>query len=304
MKGRIVMDYYKKIKTKFIDNEGYKQIKDYSKTAYELQTYYDVGKLLIEAQGGEERAKYGNRLIKDYSRRLTDELGKGYSERSLKYMRKFYVYQKGQPVVAKLSWSHYTIILSIKNADKINYYVKLTLNNNLSKRELLERIKSNEYERLDENTKRKLITQEKLNIGDEIKHPIIIKNKYHTMDITEEMLKNMILEKIELFLSELGEGYAFIKSEYKIKHENKFNYIDILLFNIKYNCYVIIELKVTELKKEHIGQISHYMEYIDKKVKNIYHNKTIGIIIAKKDNNFVMQYCSNKNIFDTTYKLV
>ena len=113
----------------------------------------------------------------------------------------------------------------------------------------------------------------------------------------------LILEDLSFFLKELGEGFCFVDSEYKIKVGTSYNYIDILLFNIIYNCYVIVELKITELKKEHIGQINLYMNYIDKKVKNLNHNNTIGIIICKKDNYFVIEYSSNPNIFRTVYKI-
>ena len=105
-------------------------------------------------------------------------------------------------------------------------------------------------------------------------------------------------------MKEVGEGFSFIDSEYKIKIGNNYNYIDILLFNYKYNCFVVIELKVTELKKEHIGQIHTYMNYIDKNVKSIYQDKTIGIIIVRKDNQFIMEYCSDERIYRTTYELV
>ena len=119
------MNYYNEIKNELINNEVYKKVKDYSKNKNDLNTYYKVGKLIIEAQGGEERAKYGDGLIKEYSSRLTLELGKGYSERNLKNMRKFYLLvQKGQPVVAELTWSHYTILLSLNNINKMNYYIK------------------------------------------------------------------------------------------------------------------------------------------------------------------------------------
>ena len=101
------MNYYNEIKNKLIDNEIYKKVKDYSKNKNDLTTYYEVGRLLIEAQGGEKRAKYGDNLIKEYSIRLTEELGKTYSTRTLKYMRKFYLFQKGQPVAAQsLTWYH------------------------------------------------------------------------------------------------------------------------------------------------------------------------------------------------------
>ena len=174
---------------------------------------------------------------------------------------------------------------------------------NLSVRELKIRIKNKEYERLDNKTQEKLITKEEINIEDFIKNPILIKNGYNYKKITEKTLKQLILEDLDNFLTELGEGFTYIKNEYKIKLGNKYNYIDLLLYNIKYNCYVVIELKVTELKKEHIGQIKMYMNYIDKNIKNIYQENTIGIIIVKKENNFVMEYCSDNRIFDTIYTL-
>ena len=126
--GGTKMNYYNEIKNELINNEVYKRVKDYSKNKNELSTYYNVGKLLIEAQGGEERAKYGDGLIKEYSERLTKELGKGYSIRSLKNMRKFYlIYQKGQAMPAQLTWSHYCELLPLKDINEINYYVKITI---------------------------------------------------------------------------------------------------------------------------------------------------------------------------------
>ena len=300
----ISMNYYDEIKKELIDNEVYKRIKDYSKNKYELGRYYNVGKLLVEAQGGEERAKYGDGLIKEYSKKLTNDLGKGYSTRILKYMRKFYIYQKGQTLSAQLTWSHYCELLSLDDNNIINYYIQLTIKQNLSVRELRYKIKNKEYQRLPVNTKEVLNFTGDVSIKNYIKNPIIIKNKYNTIDITERMLKNCILENLEDFLSELGDGFTFIKSECKIKFEGRYNYIDILLFNYIYNCFVVVELKVTELKKEHIGQIQVYMNYIDKHVKKINHDKTIGIIIAKRDNKFVMEYCSDSRIYNTTYELI
>ena len=298
------MNYYNEIKKELIDNEVYKRIKDYSKNKYELERYYNVGKLLVEAQGGEERAKYGDGLIKEYSNKLTVELGKGYTISALKRMRQFYlIIQKGA-TLSHLSWSHYVEMLQFSNVNIINYYIKIVVEQNLSVRELRNRIKFKEYERLDSNVKAGLINTESSNVGNKIKHPIIIKNIYDTKVITEKMLKNAILENIEDFLIELGNGFTFIKSEYKIKLGNRYNYIDILLFNIEFNCYVVVELKVTELKKEHVGKIMLYMSYVDDNVKKINHNKTIGIIICKYNNEYVIRYCYNENIYETTYELV
>ena len=138
---------------------------------------------------------------------------------------------------------------------------------------------------------------------DFIKNPILIKNSYDYELISEKILKELILEDMDNFLTELGDGFCYIKNEYKIKLGDRYNYIDLLLFNYIYNCFVVVELKVSELKKEHIGQINLYMNYIDKNVKNIYQDKTIGIIICKKDNKFVMEYCSDDRIYRTTYVL-
>ena len=300
-------NYYDEIKNELINNEVYKRVKDYSKNRNELSTYYNVGKILIEVQGGEDRAKYGDGLIKEYSERLTKELGKGYSTRSLKNMRRFYLlFEKGPTMSAQLSWSHYKELLIIKNNDEINYYINTTEKYNLSVRQLREKIKNKEYQRLDDNTKLKLINKEEISIGDNIKNPIIIKNKLgiDKEDISEKILQSLILEDIPFFLKELGEGYSFIENEYKIKIGNTYNYIDLLLFNIKYNCYVVVELKVTEVKKEHIGQVEVYMNYIDKHIKGITNNKTIGIIVARRDNHYYIEYSSDKRIYTRDYEIV
>ena len=298
------MNYYNEIKNELINNEIYKKSKDYSKNRSDLSTYYNVGKLIVEAQGGEIRARYGDGLIKEYSKKLTKELGKGYSIRTLKYMRKFYLFQKGQPTVAQLIWSHYTILLSLESEDKINYYITRCIKLNLSRDELRTKIKLKEYERLDEETKQKLINTEQLDIKDLVKDPIIIKNKYQPDEINEKMLHQLILEDMDSFLYELGEGFTYVKSEYKIKIGDTYNYIDILLFNYIYNSFVVVELKVTELKKEHIGQILVYMNYIDENIKSINHNKTIGIIICRENNEFIIKYASDKRILSKEYQFV
>ena len=132
----------------------------------------------------------------------------------------------------------------------------------------------------------------------------MIRNKNNIEIINEKVLHSLILEDIEIFMKELGTGYSFIGSEYKIKLGNNYNYIDLLLFNYEYNCFTVIELKVCELKKEHIGQIEIYMNYIDNNVKKDFHDKTIGIIICKKDNKYVIEYSTDKRIMARTYKVV
>ena len=300
------MNYYNEIKNELVNNEVYKRVKDYSKNKNELSTYYNVGKLLIEAQGGEERAKYGDGLIKEYSKKLSEELGGKYNITTLKRMRQFYlIIEKGATLWHQLTWSHYRELLTFDNIDEINYYIKQTGDYNLSVSELREKIKSKEYQRLDNNTKLKLINKEETVVSDFIKNPIIIRNKYNVdkEHITEKILQKLILEDIEKFLLELGTGFSFIKSEYKIKIGSTYNYIDLLLFNYTYNCFVVIELKVTELKKEHIGQIEVYMNYVDKNIKTINQDKTIGVIICKKDNGYYIEYSSDSRIYHKEYIL-
>ena len=300
------MNYYKEIKNELINNEVYKRVKDYSKNKNELSTYYNVGKLLIEAQGGEDKAKYGNALIKEYSEKLTNEIGRGYTFSALSRMRQFYLLsEKIATLSQQLTWSHYCELLTFDNVDEINYYIKQTEIYNLSVRELREKIKSKEYQRLDDNTKLKLINKEETVVSDFIKNPIVIRNKYNIdkKSVTEKILQRLILEDIPSFLKELGDGFTFVENEYKIKIGNTFNYIDLLLYNIKFNCYVVIELKVTELKKEHIGQIQIYMNYVDKNIKTINQDKTIGVIICKKDNGYYIEYSSDNRIFSKNYIL-
>ena len=296
-------NYYNEIKNKLIDNEVYKKVKDYSKNRNDLSTYYEVGKLLYEAGN-----KYGEGIIKKYSERLVIEVGKKYNKRTLFRMRQFYnmiEIQKVSPVATQLTWSHYCELLPLKDINEINYYVKITIEQCLSKRQLRERIRNKEYQRLDDNTKLKLINKEETKINDFVKNPIVIHNKYNLDKerISEKVLQNLILEDIPSFLEELGTGYSFIKNEYKIKLGERYNYIDLLLFNIEYNCYVVVELKVTELKKEHIGQIQIYMNYIDKHIKTINQDKTIGIIITKRDNHYYIEYSSDKRILTREYIL-
>lgn len=296
------MNYYKEIKNKLIDNQIYCKVKDYSKEKNTVITYYEIGKLLSEAG-----SKYGDNIIEEYSKKLQMEVGKKYNRRTLFRMKQFYnVFssEKVSPVVTQLSWTHYIILLSLNDYNKINYYMQQVLTRNLSKRELENIIKNKEYERLPEETKIKLTSKEKTKVKDLVKNPILIKNKNNYEVISEKILQKLILEDIPSFLKELGTGFSFIENEYKIKLGDTYNYIDLLLYNIEFNCYVVIELKVTELKKEYIGQIEVYMNYIDNNLKKPSQNKTIGIMICKKNNKYIIGYCSDKRITAKEYELV
>ena len=296
------MNYYDEIKTKLIDNEIYSRVKDYSKERNTVITYFEIGKLLNEAGG-----KYGDNIIDEYSKKLVLEVGKKYNRSTLFKMKKLYnVFrnEKVAPLVPQLTWSQCLLLIPINNINEIRYYATQAKERNLSKRQLEEIVKNKEYERLPIETKNKLMNEEKLEVKDLVPNPILIRNKNNIEIITEKVLHNLILEDITLFMRELGNSFSFIDSEYKIKIGDRYNYIDLLLYNIKYNAYVVVELKVTEFKVEYISQVQKYMNYIDKNIKEISNNNTIGILICKKENKFVIEYCSDDRITVREYELV
>ena len=223
-------NYYNLIKTTLLKSEIYDRVKDYAKSRNRVNTYFEIGRLLSLA--GKE---YGKNIIKQYSEKLIIDVGKEYNIKTLYLIRKFYEVfsnEKFSTLWRILTWSHYKELLSLKNIYEIKYYIDVCEKNNLTQRELHEKIKSNEY---------------------------------------------------------------------KIKLGDRYNYIDLLLFNIEYNCYVVVELKVTELKKEHIGQIELYMNYIDRNFKRFNQDNTIGIIICRENNKYVIKYCSNPRIIPREY---
>lgn len=296
------MNYYDEIKEQLIKGEIYDRAKDYSKDRHKVKVYFETGKILSEA--GKE---YGKNIIKQYSEKLMVEVGKKYKVSNLYKMRKFYEIfsdEKLYPLGTKLSWSHYRELLTIKNIDEIIYYIHICEEGNLSRRQLQEKIKNHEYNRLSSETKIKLIESKDLNVNDLIPNSIIIKSDSLKDEISEYALKQALLNNIDDFLRQLGIGFTYVGNEYKIKVSDRYNYIDLLLYNIKYKCYVVVELKVTELKKEHTGQIMTYMNYIDKNMKTIDENDTVGIIICKQDSEYVIKYCSDDRIIAREYELV
>lgn len=207
------MNYYNEIKNELINNEITKKVKDYSKNRSDLTTYYNVGKLSPHEQvcvyGGiiflskKDKDKFITQyrsIIKEYSIKLTNELGKGYTITRLKYMRRYYeVLTKGPTLSDLLSYSHYCELIWFEDFNKIEYYIKITIEQNLSVRQLRERIKNKEYERLDETAREKLITKEETSLVDFIKNPIVIKNSINKEIISEKALQRIIMEDLPFF---------------------------------------------------------------------------------------------------------
>ena len=301
------MNYYNEIKSILVDNAIGKKVREYKSNQKDLESYYNVGKLLVEAQGGEERAKYGNGLIKEYSKRLTSKLGKGYTVTRLKYMRTFYELVKKSPPLAdqfknvNTTWSNICEILYLKNIEEIKYYLNLSNKLCLTKRELRLRIKSNEYNRLSVEVKEKLKSNELVSTSEKVPSPVVLQGLKVNDKLTEKIVQKWIDENPASFCEALGEGYTYVKSQYKIKIGSNYNYIDVLLFNYISNSFVVVEIKVTELKKEHIGQIETYMNYVDVNLKKDFHNKTTVILLVRKNNKWLIKYINNDGIMIRKY---
>ena len=283
-------------------NKGYH---DYFKNKDLVNNYFEIGKLLIEAQGGEEHDTYGNKLIKTWSVELTEKFGKGYDASNLRRFRQFYSeFKMCGTVCHTLTWSNIRILLPIKNENKRNYYINMCIKKNLSARELKKEIKNNAFERLSladkENIKLISDKNEVLTIKDTLKDPVLITINEDLDNISEEKLAKIIRKELEIFLLELGCGYTYAGKEVRMGE----SYCDLLFFNTEFLCYVVIELKTRKIKKEDIGQLEYYVNYVDENMKKESFNPTIGVLVAKEGNYLVMKYCTNKNIYKTTYKII
>ena len=295
--------YYIEIEYLIKKNEINKKARRLEENHDLVTTYWTIGKILVEAQGGSLRAKYGNELIKKWSKKLTELYGKGYDATNLKRFRQFYLlFEKGVTVSHFLTWSHYVTLLPIKNKNKRNYYINLCIKDSLSVRELRNEIKFNSYERLmNKPDKIDIIVPEKYSITTDMKNPIIIEVNKEIK--SEKDLELSILANLSYFFKQLGEGFTFVDNQYKIVENNHIYFIDMLLFNYELNCFIVIELKIRSLKKEDKAQMEFYMKLVDEQLKKPFHNKTIGIIITKESDEFIVNFVGSEDIIPLNYKL-
>lgn len=303
------MNYYEQIESLVKKNEinkGVRALQDNSETLY---TYWHIGKLIVEAQGGEKRAKYGDGLIKEWGCKLSLKYGKNYDKSNLSKMRKLYtIFPIVDTLCPQLSWSHYRYILPLKNPNERNYYISQVILNNLSVRDLRLEIKNKSFDRLSYADKNniKIISDTKetsLSIKDMIKDPIILKSTISPKEINERVIHKYIISLLENKFLELGTGFALVGHEYKIIVGNNTYHIDLLFFNTKLNSYVVVEVKTRSSRSQDIGQLEFYVRYVEKNIKKPYHNNTIGILIVKKNNTYVIEYTTSSDIYITTYVL-
>ena len=303
------MNYLKNIEELIIENEANKKANALRDNSSTLQTYWNIGKLIVEAQGGEKRAKYGNGLIKEWGKKLSLKYGRGYDSSYLAKMRLFYLdFPILESVIPKLSWTHYIQILSIKNENERNYYINLVILNNLSVRELQREIKNKSFDRLSYADKEHIeiisdTNNTPLSIKDMIKDPIILKTDKNIDKIDELAIHKYIISLLEDKFLELGTGFTLAGHEYKIHIDNKTYKIDLLFFNYKLNAFVVVEVKTRKIKHTDIGQLKFYVNYVEDNIKEINHNKTIGLLIVKENNKYIIKYTTSNDILVTTYAL-
>ena len=285
-------NYLENIKTEIINGNAKVAAKNYQINNVKLIMNYNIGKELSEAG-----KHYGEGIVKKYAKELTGEFGKGYTFTELTRMKQFYdLSQKVAPVGQLLTWSHYKLLLPLKDVNKINYYISIIKRDNLSKRALAERIKNNEYDRLSVKAKEKLLSKEELSLIQSIPNPIVlVPNKSYEV-YTEKILQEIIYENLDSFMKQLGGGYTYMGREYKLNIGDKKNYIDYLLYNYKMNCFCVIEIKAREYRKTDYGQIKTYMNYVDEHLKTIIQNNTIGIIITKSVDRFEAHYVKDNQV--------
>ena len=300
------MDNYKEIETLIKKVEIGKEIRE-RQINYELvDAYWNIGKLIVDAQGGKEKNKYGDKLLKEWSEKLTQEYGKGYDYTNLSRFRQLYLYFPiVGPVGQQLNWTIIRTILPIKDENKRNYYINLCIKNNLSKRELIKEIKNNSYERLEHKPdKVDIITSTNVpTITENFKNPILLNLNGNTVE-NEKNLEKLIYSQLSYVFMQLGNDFTWVGNQYKISDGNKNYYIDMLLYNINYNCYVIVEIKCRTLKKEDKGQTEFYMTLVDKYKKRANNNPTIGIIITREQDKFVANFVKSEKLVPLTYELV
>ena len=300
------MNYFDEIKNYVKKAEIGRAIREANANKELVDCYWNVGRLLVEAQGGKEKAKYGNELINKWAEKLKKEYGKGYNYTNLSRFRQFYL---AFPIIAplgqQLSWTIIRTILPIKDENKRNYYINLCLENNLSKRELEKEIKTNSYERLEHKPdKIDIVVPSKVpSIANNFKNPILLKLKNNEIK-NESDLEKLIYSQLSYVFLQLGNGFTWVGNQYKISDGNKNYFIDMLLYNYVYNCFVVVEIKCRKLKKEDKGQVEFYMNLVDNFVKEASNNPTIGIIITKNQDKFIANFVRNEKVIPLTYELV
>lgn len=280
-----------------------------------INLYWNIGKMIVEKQNGKTRAKYGDLLIEEISKRLTEQFGKGFSVQNLRRMRQFYlIYPIRSSIMSELSWTHYLELIKIKEKTKRDFYMNECINSNWDVKELQRQRTTLLYERI-VNSKDKYNLLELSTKGHGIyDNKDIIKDPYvlEFLDIKENTnylesdLERNILEHLKEFLLELGKGFTFVGNQVRITIDTDHFYPDLVFYNRILNCFVIIDLKIGKVTHKDIGQMQMYVNYYDREIKRENENKTVGILLSTDKNETVVKYTlpqDNKTIFSSEFRL-
>ncbi len=308
----IIDDLYNKVRT-ILDNGRNKAYKAVNFAM--VESYWNVGREIVEdEQNGENRAKYGKYILKELSAKLTKDFGEGYSITNLKYMRRFFMaFQKGQTLSDQLTWSHYILLLKVEKEEARNFYMIETVENNWASRELDRQINSLLYERIalskdKEGVKELAIKGQVIQKpADIMKEPYIFEflDKPENNRFLERGLESALMNKLQMFLLELGKGFSFVARQKRITIDGDHFYIDLVFYNYILKCFVLIDLKMGKLAHTDIGQMDFYVRYFEKEMKLEGDNPTIGLLLCADKNDAMVKYTlldESKNIFASKYK--
>ena len=308
----IDVKFYENIKN--LINEARKNVVTYVNTTM-LFTYWNIGKMIVEEQGGSSKAKYGDKLIVELSKQMTFDFGKGFDERNLRYMRQFYLsFPNWNTVCSELSWSHYRALIKIEEQHIRDFYMEEAINGKLSVRQLERQISTCAYSRVIANNSE----VEKINNVDEttalakydpntvIKDPYMLEflGLDNNVNYLEKELEDALISHLQKFLLELGRGFCFVARQKRITFDNEHYFIDLVFYNAILKCYVVIDLKTEKLSHEALGQIDLYRNYYDQEVKRPDDNPTIGLLLVTEHDRLVAKYSSiykDQNIFVSKY---
>lgn len=280
-----------------------------------LKLYWSIGETIIKVQKGKKKAGYGDAIIDRLSEKLTKELGRGFSSRNLRSMRKLYLmYPIWKTLSSKLSWSHYIEIIKIKEENKRNFYLNECINSNWDVRELQRQRDSLLYERITTTAdKEKLLKLSKKGLvlkknKDLIKDPFVLEflDISNNMEYLEDDLEKNILKHLREFLLELGKGFAFVGNQVRLTLDTEHYYPDLVFYNRILKCFVIVELKIGKVSHKDIGQMQMYVNYYDREIKSSEENKTIGILLSTNKNETIVKYTlpeDNETIFSSEFIL-
>ena len=280
-----------------------------------VEAYWNIGRVIVEKQGGNNKAEYGTALIKNLSKKMTKEFGKGFTVANLKNMRQFYlIFQKSYALRSELNWTHYRLLMREENENARNFYIEECIKSNWSTRQLERQITTLFYERLLSSKDKEKVSKEIFKLEPQIKKAEdIIKDPYvleflglpENTNFLEKNLEQALIDHLQKFLLELGRGFSFVARQKRITFDGRHFYIDLVFYNYLLKCFVLIDLKVGDLTHQDLGQMQMYVHYFEEEMMNEGDNPPIGIVLCADKSDSIVKYTLSKNetqVFALKYK--